>query len=79
MKDSAAAQHELDRAEFRAVRAQSRANFEEHRGRHTLAAAKKSADERRADRKARMDARLAEANARIIAANERINAARGTK
>ena len=36
MKANAKAQHEVDRAEFEAVKAESRANFEENRGRNTF-------------------------------------------
>lgn len=46
MKDSAKAQHEIDKANFEAVKAQSKANFEANRGKATLervkAQAKKS-------------------------------------
>lgn len=40
MKESAKAQHEVDKAEFKAVKAESKANFEENRGRNTFAKAK---------------------------------------
>ena len=40
MKESAKAQHEVDKAEFKAVKADSKANFEENRGRNTFAKAK---------------------------------------
>jgi len=43
MKASAKAQHEVDRAEFEAVKAESRANFEENRGRNTFKKAKADA------------------------------------
>ncbi len=40
MKKSAIAQHEVDRAEFRAVAAEPRASFEENRGHNTYRRAK---------------------------------------
>lgn len=40
MKESAKAQHEVDKAEFQAVKAEAKANFEENRGRNTFAKAK---------------------------------------
>ena len=43
MKASAKAQHEVDRAEFRAVKAESKAHFEENRGRNTYRKAKADA------------------------------------
>jgi hypothetical protein len=43
MKKSAAAQHEVDKANFAAAKAESRANFEENRGRNTYAKAKADA------------------------------------
>lgn len=76
MKESAIEQHEIDRAEFNAVRTESKAHFEEHRGRNTLAAARSSSAEKRSAAKAAKKARLDEANERINAANERIEAAK---
>ena len=43
MKESAAAQHEVDKAQFEQAKAESRANFEENRGHNTLARAKAEA------------------------------------
>ena len=43
MKDSAKAQHKADKAEFEAVKAESRANFEGNRGHNTFAKAKADA------------------------------------
>lgn len=40
MKESAQAQHEVDKANFEAAKAESKANFEENRGRNTFAKAK---------------------------------------
>ena len=37
MKESAKAQHEVDKAEFAAAKAEAKANFEENRGRNTFA------------------------------------------
>jgi len=50
MKESAKAQHEVDKANFNAVKAESRANFEENRGKNTFAKAK-------ADAKAKKEAK----------------------
>lgn len=76
MKVSAQAQHQLDKAQLEAVKAESRAHFEEHRGRNTLARAK---DARRARREAAVFHQaeaLADANARIAAANARCEQAK---
>ena len=87
MKASAKAQHAVDKAEFEAVKAESRANFEENRAHNTFAKAKAdakqhwddahmSSSERAAlDQEAR-EARLAEAEARIEEANARYEAAK---
>lgn len=69
MKASAKAQHEVDKAQLEAVRAESRATFEENRGRNTFARAK-------AESKQERDAKLAEAKVRTAAANDRYEAAR---
>ncbi len=82
MKESAKAQHELDKAEFKAVKAESRANFEENRGRNTFAKAKADAkknwddahmspSERAKKMQEERDTRIADAKAREAAANER--------
>ena len=87
MKKSAKAQHEVDRAQFRAVKAESKANFEENRGHNTFkkakADAKKSWDDahmtpaqRAAKEQQARDARIAEANRRTAEANARYNAAK---
>lgn len=73
MKANAKAQHELDRAEFRAVRAESKACFEENRGRNSLRRAR--AERANAENDARLR-RLAEAERRTAAAEARYNAAR---
>lgn len=83
MKESAKAQHEVDKAEFAAAKAEAKANFEENRGRNTYARAKAAAKERweaahatpaeRAaqDRQVREE-KIAAARARIAAANARM-------
>ena len=87
MKESAKAQHEVDKAEFAAAKAEAKANFEENRGRNTFAKAKADAKkswddahmspaERSAKMQAERDAKLAEANERIEAANARYEAAK---
>ena len=43
MKESAKAQHEVDKAEFQAAKAEAKANFEENRGHNTFAKAKADA------------------------------------
>ncbi|MBE6594121.1 MAG: hypothetical protein E7642_09075 [Ruminococcaceae bacterium] len=87
MKANAKAQHEVDKANFEAVKAESRANFEENRGRNTFrkakADAKKSWDdahmspsERAAHEQAKRDEQIALANERRTAAEERIDTAK---
>ena len=87
MKESALAQHEVDKVEFERVRAESRASFEENCGRNTFAKAKANAKKswddahmtpsERAEReqKAR-NARIEEARKRTAEANARYEAAR---
>ena len=87
MKESAQAQHEVDKAELAAAKAEARANFEENRGHNTYARAKatgkKSWDDTHmspAEREARAqeerDARIEAANARVEEANARTEAAK---
>lgn len=87
MKQSAKAQHELDKAEFRAAKAEAKADFEENRGRNTFrkakADAKKTWDEAHmtpSERAAKMqkerEEKITEANKRTEAANARCEAAR---
>ena len=87
MKQSAKAQHEVDKAEFAAVKAESKANFEENRGRNTFAKAKaegkKSWDdahmspaERAAKEQEARDKRIAEAKERTAQANARYEEAK---
>ena len=65
MKDSAKAQHEVDKANFAAAKAESKANWEE---------AKMSPAQRQAKMQAERDAQIAEANKRKTAAEARIEA-----
>ena len=87
MKESAKAQHEVDKAEFQQVKAESKANFEENRFHNTYARAKeqgkKSWDdahmtpsERAAKDQEARDARIAEAKAKTEEANARYEAAK---
>lgn len=87
MKASAKAQHEVDKAEFKAVKAESKANFEENRGRNTYRKAKAmgkqswddahmSPAQRAAKEQKVRDARIAEANKRTAEANKRYTAAK---
>lgn len=82
MKASAKAQHEVDKAQFEAAKAESKANFEENRGRNTFAKAKADAKkswddahitpvERNAKMQQERQAQIAAANARTEAAKER--------
>jgi len=87
MKESAKAQHEVDKAEFAATKAESKANFEENRGRNTFAKAKADAkktwdeahmspSERAAKMQSEREARIEAANERVAAANARYDAAK---
>lgn len=87
MKKSAQAQHKVDRANFEAAKAESRANFEENRGRNTFRKAKADAkknwndakmspSERAANMQKERDAQISAAKARTAAANARYNAAK---
>ena len=87
MKESAKAQHEVDKANFEAVKAESKANFEENRGKNTFARAKanakKSWDDARmspSERAQKMqeerEIQIAEARARTAIANERYEEAK---
>lgn len=70
MKESAKAQHEVDKANFAAAKAESIATWEE---------AKMSPAQRQAMMQAERDAQIAEANERKAAAEVRISAAKGNK
>ena len=87
MKESAKAQHEVDKANFEAVKAEAKANFEENRGKKTFAKAKadtkKTWDEAHmspAERTAKMQQERAEqlnkANERKALAEQRIQNAK---
>lgn len=87
MKKSAMAQHEIDKAEFAAAKAEAKANFEENRGRNTFAKAKADAgkiwddahmspSERAAKEQEAREERIAAAKARQAEAEARIEAAK---
>lgn len=87
MKESAKAQHEVDKANFEAVKAESRANFEENRGHNTYARAKAEAKqhwddahmspaERAEAMQRERQEQIAAAKERTAAANERLEAAK---
>ncbi len=72
MKESTKAQHEVDKANLAAARAEARANFEEAKATGSPAA-RKAADQ------AKRDEQIAEANKRKEAADARISAVKGNK
>ena len=87
MKENAKAQHEVDKANFAAARAEARANFEENRGPNTFKKAKEMAKqswnnahmsptERTAKVREEQQRQIAEANTRIETANERYKTAK---
>lgn len=80
MKESAKAQHEVDKAQFEAVKAESRANFEENRGHNTLAKAKADAKNSFSERAEKIqkerDSKIADAKECIEKANARYNIAK---
>lgn len=87
MKESAKAQHEVDKANFAAAKAEAKANFEENRGHNTFAKAKadakKSWDDAHmspSERAARMqeerEEQIAAAKTRTAEANARYEAAK---
>lgn len=90
MKENAKAQHEVDKANFAAAKAEAKANFEENRGTNTLrkakAQAKRSWDdahmspaERTAKVREEQKKQIEEANKRIKLANERFEQAKVSK
>ena len=90
MGESAKAQHEVDKANFAAAKAEAKANFEENRGSNTFkkakAQAKQSWDdahmspaERTAKTREAQKKQIEEANERIKLANERYQAAKVEK
>lgn len=72
MKENAKAQHEVDKANFAAVKAESKANWEEAKAMGNPETYKNMMQEER-------DAQIAEANERIAAANARAEAAKNNK
>lgn len=83
MGENARAQHEVDKAKFEAIKAESKANFEENRGANTLKRAKANAKqswddahmslaERTARVREEQAKQIEEANARKIVAEERM-------
>ena len=90
MAENAKAQHEVDKANFAAAKAEAKANFEENRFTNSLARAKAQAKqswddahmspaERTAKTREEQKRQIEEANERIKAANERYEAAKVTK
>lgn len=90
MKENAKAQHEVDKANFAAAKAEAKANFEENRGINTFKKAKEigkqswedakmTPAERTAKTRAEQQKQIEEANERIKAANERYEAAKVEK
>lgn len=69
MKESARAQHKVDKANFEAVKAESKAQWEE-------AKAMGRPETRKVAMQSERDRQIAEANARTVAANERISNAK---
>ena len=67
MKESAKAQHEVDKANFAAAKAEAKANWDE---------AKMSPSQRQAKMQEERDAQIAAANERKAAADARIDAAK---
>ena len=87
MKESTKAQHEVDKANFAAAKAEAKANFEENKFHNTYAKAKADAkknwddahmspSERAARAQEERNAQIAQANERIEAANARYDAAK---
>ena len=87
MKESAKAQHKVDKANFEAVKAESKANFEENRGCNTYAKAKADAKktwddahmspaERTAKMQEEREQQIAEANLRKEQADARYQQAK---
>ena len=90
MGESAKAQHQVDKANFAAAKAEAKANFEENRGTNSLKKAKAIAKqswndahmspaERTAKVRAEQQKQIEEANERIKVANERYQAAKVEK
>lgn len=87
MKANTKAQHEVDKANFAAAKAEAKANFEENRGHNTFAKAKADAkknwddahmspSERMCKMKEERDVKIAQANERCESANARYEKAK---
>ena len=90
MGESARAQHEVDKANFAAAKAEAKANFEENRGTNTFRRAKEQAKkswndaklspaERTAKTREEQIKQIIDANERIKLANKRYEAAKVEK
>ena len=90
MRENAKAQHEVDKANFAAAKAEAKANFEENRFTNSLTRAKAQAKqswddahmspaERTAKTREEQKKQIEEANERIKLANERYEAAKVEK
>jgi len=87
IKESAIAQHEVDKANFEAAKAESKASFEEHRGHNTFSKVKSDAQriwndahmtsaERASKTQEARNKQITEAKERTAAAIKRYNAAK---
>lgn len=90
MKESAKAQHKVDKANFEAVKAESKANFEENRGKNTFKKAKADSkkvwddahmtpSQRNAKMQEEREAQIKSANERKQEAEERYQKAKVSK
>ena len=90
MGENAKSQHEVDKANFAAAKAEAKANFEENRGTNSWKRAKEigkqswddahmTPAERTAKTREEQKKQIEEANERIRVANERYNAAKVEK
>lgn len=90
MAESAKAQHEVDKANLQAVKAESKANFEENRGSNSLKRAKAQSKasweeahltpaQRKEKQLIEQQKQIEEANERIRLANERVIAAKAQR
>ena len=90
MGESARAQHEVDKANFNAVKAESRAYFEENRGSNTFKRAKENAKqswddahmspaERQAKVRAQQQIEIEKANERVASAKKRTEDAKESR
>ena len=90
MKESAKVQHEVDKANFAAVKAESKANFEENRGKNTFKKAKENSKQvwddahmspKERTKKVRLEQEqmIKDANDRKEKANKRIEEAKNNR